>query len=78
MSHLYLTGLLLPGDFDPEGRCLSIQLYTGDERVYLVTDGTRSQNLESFFRQTVCIVGEILAVEGEQQIVAIKVRPQGE
>lgn len=73
MSQADITGLLLPGDFDPEGRCISIQLYTTDERVYLVTDGTGSLNLESFFRQTVCIEGEILTVEGEPQIVAVKV-----
>ena len=78
MSQAYFTGLLLPGGFDPEGRCISIQLYTREERVYLVTDGTGNQNLEPFFRQTVCIEGEILTVGGEPQIVAFKVRSQAE
>ncbi len=46
MIHLCLTGFLLPGEFDAEGQCISIQLYTRDEKVYSLTALTsRTLNL---------------------------------
>lgn len=77
MIHLCLTGFLLPGEFDTEGQCISIQLYTSDEKVYSLTDGTNKQNLESFLRQTVRIEGG-LVIEERSQLVTTKVRLQSD
>ncbi len=76
MSHLCLTGLLLAGDFDPVGDCVSLQLCTRDERVYSITDGTQNQGLEAYLRQTVHIIGELLIVDGKPQIMVISVKLQ--
>ena len=76
MSHLYFTGLLLPGDFDPTGACASIQLCTRDERVYPVTDETKDRNMESCLRQNVCIAGELQVIDGKPRIIALSVKIQ--
>ena len=73
MSYLSITGLLLPGDFDHTGCCVSLQLCTQEELVYSVSDGTDQQNLTTYLRQTVRIIGELLIIEGQPQIVVLKV-----
>jgi hypothetical protein len=78
MSNLCLTGLLLPGDFDTAGDCISLQLCTRDERVYSITDGTQNQDLEAYLRQTVRIFGELLIVDGKPQIMALSVKSQAD
>lgn len=76
MIHLCLPGLLLAGDFDPAGDCVSLQLCTREERVYPFTDGTQNQDLEACLSQTVHIIGELLIVEGKQRFMALSVKLQ--
>lgn len=76
MSRLVnIYGLILPGEFDDNGRCISIHLCTADERHYPLVDKTAQRSLMMFLRQNAHVHGRMMIEAGRPVISVLTIIP---
>ena len=56
---MVVTGIIMPDDWDENGKVIEIALYTNQEEIYAVEDNSLTQELISLLQKKVEIKGQI-------------------
>lgn len=71
MKKVNLTGILVPGDWDEDGLCLTVMLFSDDEKVYLLKEKRAEGSLMNHLRSRARINGAV-EVDGGTAFVRVE------
>ena len=69
---LDIAGVIMPNNWDENGRIIEVALYTDTEEVYPVEPGSIAQTLMNFMHQKVEIKGKIKEHPDGKKLIAVQ------
>jgi hypothetical protein len=67
-----ITGIIMPHNWDENGRVIQVAIYTNKEEVYLVEHNQKEKELLNYINKRVAVKGEILTRNDTSQLVFVK------
>jgi hypothetical protein len=67
-----ITGIIMPHNWDENGKVIQIAIYTNKEEVYLVEHNQEAKELLNYINKRVAVKGKILTRNDTSQLVFVK------
>ncbi len=64
-----ISGIIIPADWDSDGKALKIAIVTFNEDTVIVADNACCRNLMNFIRQTVTVSGKLTIIDTVKKIM---------
>ena len=71
MKKVNLTGILVPGEWTHDGLCLSVMLFSDDEKIYLLKEQNAEDRLITHLRSRTRINGHV-EVSGNASFIRVE------
>lgn len=67
-----VTGIIMPNNWDENGRVIQIAIYTNEEEVYLVRHNQKAKELLNYINKRTAVKGKILRGNDGKQFIVVK------
>ena len=72
MQNADVTGIIIPNNWDENGRVIQIAIYTNEEDVYLVEHNRQGKDLLSHINKRVAVKGKIMEGNEVNQFIVVE------
>ena len=67
-----IAGIIMPYNWDEDGKVIQIALYTNKEEIYLIEHNQMEKELSNYINNRVAVKGKILRRKHGNQCIAVK------